>query len=302
MKKRKVLILAMILVIALIGIFILYPTWNSYRSLKGRKVVFEYGGGVQIYDSKENTTSILLRRVQSNGSLNSHSVSYSQPALSPDEKKIISVKTYSTGESYGREDLVVVDLEKNLQTVLYSVSESKMLLGSPIWSLDGNCIYFLGNDILYRFEISKMNMTELAKIPISEKIYIYDRFYARIEKTGQSIIVLCPMNKYRGYAIYDLNLTDRTLKEIFSSESSGEMRDSNMLKLIYDKFDTNMFEAIFGSRDYPVFEPNYSADRRFYYFVIKKNGLFAKHWLGAYDKKNHKSIDLKVLYRDLYAE
>lgn len=302
MKRIKILIIFSLVVI-LTRAGILYFCEKRVTFLNGEKIVCEYSGNIYLFDSGSNSFKILLTKNKGDGSENSNTAIYSQPVLSPDENKIICVGTFSTGTPQSQNDqLLVLDLTDGQISTIVKVPFQEGHLGSPIWSIDGNETYFLKNNNLDSCDLKSLKVTQLASMPTEEKFYAYNRFYLRQDGEGKDIYILAPTDGYRGYEIFKYNLETSYLEKLFAKESTGEMVNPLLLKQIAGNVGQNAFGALFGSAEYPVFEPTFSKDRRFYFFVERKNGAWAKHRLAAYDTKLNNDFDLKVFYRSIYSE
>ena len=48
--------------------------------------------------------------------------------------------------------------------------------------------------------------------------------------------------------------------------------------------------------------PQFSKDRRFYFYYMWQKGFLAKWWIGGYDTAKHKPFVVKTLHRRLYVE
>jgi hypothetical protein len=56
---------------------------------------------------------------------------------------------------------------------------------------------------------------------------------------------------------------------------------------------------LFGFREFPVFEPRISRDRRFYFFVKSQPGLLGRIWVAGYDRTERTTFEVRTMWRTL---
>ena len=76
----------------------------------------------------------------------------------------------------------------------------------------------------------------------------------------------------------------------------------NKVRALPQKLDEEVIETLFGSREFPVLAPQFSKDRRFYFYYMWQEGFLAKWWIGGYDTARNKPFVVKTLHRRLYVE
>jgi hypothetical protein len=62
------------------------------------------------------------------------------------------------------------------------------------------------------------------------------------------------------------------------------------------------YSSLFGSIENPVWSPTFSTDRRFYFYVTRREGFLANGWIEGFDRKTHEAFRVRTLWWDLYAE
>jgi len=65
------------------------------------------------------------------------------------------------------------------------------------------------------------------------------------------------------------------------------------------ELDDAAIEALFGSREFPVLAPRFSADRRYYFFVKRRPGFFGRLWVAGYDREARREFTVRTLDRGL---
>lgn len=59
-------------------------------------------------------------------------------------------------------------------------------------------------------------------------------------------------------------------------------------------------EALFWSRDHPVYEPRASRDGRFYFFDRHEMGLFGRTWVAGCERVARKEFEVRTMWRTLF--
>lgn len=62
------------------------------------------------------------------------------------------------------------------------------------------------------------------------------------------------------------------------------------------------FLALFGDVHNPVLEPIFTEDRRYYFYVTRKEGFLARQWIEGYDRNSNATFEVRTLWRHLYVE
>src|SRR2546425_12868925 len=65
------------------------------------------------------------------------------------------------------------------------------------------------------------------------------------------------------------------------------------------ELDDAAIEALFGSREFPVLAPRFSAGRRYYFFVKRRPGVFGRLWGAGYDREARRGFTGRTLGRGL---
>jgi len=66
--------------------------------------------------------------------------------------------------------------------------------------------------------------------------------------------------------------------------------------------DERAYTALFGDRCFPVQEPHFVCDGKYYFYKMKRDGLMARMWVGCLDKYKKSNHAVTTLWRSLYAE
>ncbi len=241
------------------------------------------------------------------------------PDVHPAQDRIICVRCQSDYRCKLIE--VRLDGKGSLPEVIY-VPPKGEIIDSPVWSADGRQIAFLiGKDIgivdresmqlIHRISIGKTDEVPLYTLEIQNRDYI------RWNEDGTRLFL---WGNHSGPG-YGGTVTDIGELEIASEKFQwlgvhgiDFIYGKSVGRSIYDQVnkrythisqlleDTSAVRALFGSSKNMVLRPIWSPDRRYYFYLTKKEGFLAKEWLERYDAQTEKSAAIKILWRALYVE
>jgi len=255
-----------------------------------REVLFAYGNGDGIYV------------LNGDGSLKKEVIggSYYQAVLSPDKTKIACVYDkdfqvtifYLDGsfESQGKPKTVF-----NSQALSQG---SKMTpVCCPVWSLDGQKIYFLNLNHLIAYDYQEKKTTSLFDFPDNQSGGQTDeKGNMKLSKDGGSLY--CLLSEATGkLAIWTFNLRDNQAVPISSCDCDS------LLQLRFPvEIPDDAVENLFGSRENPVLGPVYSSDHRYYFYSPKEQGFWAKQRIEGYDRTIKEKFDVVTLNTSIYSK
>lgn len=275
---------------------------------------YEYMGNVYLCKNGE-TSEILKKEI-----LNDPGECFNQfmePCLSPDGTKICCVRfnhyCHSANDSEKiKLELVLLDLKTKELKALVSTDNKEMYeIFSPNWSLDGEKIYYFGDKKIYSFDLQTHQVNELADFPEGQEAH-WPGNYLRISLDGKKIYSFLfnpSLLKKEGAKCFVWSIDTATGEKkiiwegwshfFLTLNAHNSFPDKNFLPDIGNE---DAITALFGSRDFPVNEPQFSNNQICYGYIVEKLGLFAKKWVGVYDTKKKEDRTLNTLYWSLYRE
>ncbi len=275
-------------------------------------------GSVYLIDaSGEHMTRVLERkqtRDRSERRAELHD-EYFEPSLSLDGGHIACVRVRNNAH-WGDLDeprllqsseIMVVRVSDLSERVIMSVPRSapawKIL--SPVWSAAGDQIFFAVDGRVWSYAPASARLDPLLDLPTSYAgtfaEYHGHGAYLRVSPTGTRLFGLFKDQGRRipsDDAIVEIDLTGRTLRPLWSGRLSTGF--SNQVDRPFpDQIDDEAAQALFGSREFPVFAPRHSRDQRFYFFGRTEMGLLGRAWVAGYDRETRREFEVRTMWRTL---
>ena len=251
--------------------------------------------------------------------------SYSHPSISPDGTRVACVRIIT---GYHFEGEIEYSSVLKYEGVLYSIKKKQEFtffrspggnfkrvgnnavednILSPIWSADGNKIYFLVSNRLLSYDLNLRKIQQVSELaPGHGGIVQLDMEYIRLSKDGAKIFAVVNGPENIGETcIWEVDLKDNSASELWRGESNvlwNRMYPSAYPSITDQLQDNDAVESLFGSRHSPVYYPHFSKHRRFYYYHMKREGFLSKWWIAGYDTAEKHEFTIKILQRAIYFE
>lgn len=251
---------------------------------KGPKdFLFAYGNGDGLY------------LIRGDGTLKQQVIggAYYQPALSPDKTKVacvydkdFQVTVFTLDENYGSHLK-----PKTIHNAQALSQGSKMTsVACPVWSADGQKIFFLNLNHLIVYDYQEQKTTSLFDFPDSQSAgQTPDSGRMALSRDGGTLYVM---------------LSEGQGKLAFWTASTGSGQASPSATVSRDQLSTfkfpaemsgDLIENLFGSRENPVLGPISSTDHRYYFYFEKGTGLLAQNKVKGYDRTTKETFEVAVL-------
>jgi len=248
--------------------------------------VFNEGGALYFLDSQKN----LLTEPMSNG--------FIQARLSPDKGKVACI---NPGDFY----ISIFDLDPqgefagkpktvyNSQQLAQTGGQGKAFY--PTWSADGNRFFFLNENRLVVYDYQEKKTTVLFDFPENQGGGVDPKSgNMALSRDGGSLYLMLSQGADKlafwrvdasGSSESQLTLADRPAIEAF--RFPGELSDE-------------CIQTLFGSKEAPVWDPAFSSDRRYYFYMEKGSGFMAKDLLKGYDRDQKLKFDVATMGTTLF--
>jgi hypothetical protein len=224
---------------------------------------------------------------------------YYQAVLSPDKTKVACVEDKDF-------QVTIFDLNEKFEsrgrpkTIFNSQAlsqGSKMSpVGCPLWSLDGQKIYFLNQNHLIVYDYQEKKTTSLFDFPDNQTGGQTDETgILRLSRGEDTLFAMLSSGKDR-LIFWSIKLGDNQGTQVASvpGDSISEPR-------IPPELSEEMAEAFFGAKENPHLAPIYSPDHRYYFYYKKDSGFLAKERIEGYDKVSKEKFDVSTLSTSLYS-
>lgn len=240
---------------------------------------------------------------------------YFEPSLSPDGTHVACIRFRNNSAGGNIDELMplqsvevlIVRISDRTERLLMSVPASEpgrvyRVLG-PVWSADGGRVFFVADQRVWSYSLSEWQLEPIVDLPNGYSGGFTQDFlrgkYLRVSKEGTRLFGLLSMYFGREYdVIVEIDLRVRKLKTLwYGNLSSRSVFEID--RLPPEQLDEDAVETLFGSRQFPVFAPRFSRDRRFYFFVRGESGWFGRVWVGAYDRAERKPFEVRTMWRTL---
>ena len=235
---------------------------------------------------------------------------YLEPSLSPDRTLITCIRRvggnssmwnleYAPAEST---DVLLVRIADRSERVVMPIpvtprGEAGTL--APVWSPDGTRIFFAVEHRIWSYVVSEERLEPVVDLPAGLGGRFEGRRYLRVSRDGTRLFAL--LDSYRRLTTYDaiveVALASKTLTPIWTGDLVRHIEIDRPLSATVDD---EIAEALFGSREYPVFAPRVSPDRRLYFFDRYEMGLFGRRWIAGYDRVTRKEFEVRTMWRTLF--
>lgn len=252
-------------------------------------VFFAYGNGDGIYV------------INGDGSTHQKVIggSYYQAVLSPDKTKVACV--------YDKDfQITIFNLDGNFEsqgkpkTVFNSQASSQgsqfAPLCCPVWSSDGQKLYFLNSNHLIVYDYQEMKTTSLFDFPEGlSGGQTYDKGNMQWSQAGD--LLDCMLGNGTGkLSFWEVNPSVNQGSPVASGDP-GLLADLNLPA----DWPEGVVESLFGSADDPALGPIHSLDHRYYFYFQQDQGFLAKRRIKGYDRMAKEKFDVVTLGTSLYA-
>lgn len=257
-------------------------------------------------------------------------IGYYSPAVRPDQASVVYVRCRveraqadpGLKRSPGCE-LVESGIYRDTERIVMRAT----VLDSPSWSPDGKRLAVIADDrivllepagdrVLWETEVTGRDTgtSRIARHPAADSIDGDSRSYLRWSDDASELYLVVPTGDQRGIARIDSSAGDLKWLDLqvplFSWRKYDPQRTAergNILgrgavigggSLPLDR----AYSALFGSVENPVWNPAFSPDGRFYFYVTRREGAFANEWVEGYDTESHRVFRVRTLWWAPYAE
>ena len=242
---------------------------------------------------------------------------YFQPSLAPDGGAVacIRFRNYTRLSSNDpallpRQSSEIVIFHpgrtgKRATQVVYSVpGEAGVVyrLSSPIWSHDGRALFFVVGSRVLAYSLDTAETETVAELPSR----VFAGFsevdnagtYLSLSRDGEHIFALLTEVAPIAYSIWRIRWATRAVAKLWGGPWFGS-HSGRFDQPFPPELDDAAIEALFGSREFPVLAPRFSADRRYYFFVKRRPGFFGRLWVAGYDREARREFTVRTLDRGL---
>lgn len=163
----------------------------------------------------------------------------------------------------------------------------------PLWSPDGNKIYFMNQSYLAVYDYQARKTSILLDLPEGE--------------TGDELSHIFPKD---GNTLYAVTHDWGGLKTIWSIDLGNNQATSivsvqsgyyQSFQFPPDSVPVEAYQALYGSKEHPVLEPVIPSGDRFYFYPGKKESTFETAYLAlGYDKTQNSQFVLSTLDTDFH--
>jgi hypothetical protein len=253
-------------------------------------VVFAYGNGEGIY------------LLSGDGSLNKKVIGgyYYQPALSPDGTKIACVYDKSFQITIFNLDANrdLVGQPKNVYNSQAYSQESKPTPAScPVWSLDGQKLYFLNQNHLILYDYQLMRTTSLFDFPENQTGgQTQESGNMKLSKEGDSLF--CMMSEGED----KLDFWTVNLSANQGTQVAGICRALLSDFKFPPEISGDVLENLFGSAENPAWGPIPSPDRRYFFYFRRDPGFPGKKRIEGFDRTTKEKFDVATLGYSLFGD
>lgn len=230
--------------------------------------------------------------------------SYFHASLSPDEKFVAAVriknhKAHNNDRRIETYEAILYSIENEQEHIFYQLpptSDINKVIVSPVWSKDGKYIYFLAGTSLLSYEIATMKTKKITDFP--DDTYIFGDMetwsYIRLSQDGSKIFALLNHS-----TIWETKISTGKLTKLWDDIILGLY---NVVNEVPQKLSQEAVTALFGSREFPVYNPRFSADGTFYYYYNYREGFFSRYWIGGHSLHDNENFIIRTIGWDLYTE
>jgi len=245
--------------------------------VRDTKFTVESVHSVYLLDGAGEQVTKVLERKQTRGGPSPQDQAYDDyfaPNLSPDGTHIacVRVRNNQTWGTFTDElralqssEVLIVRVSDRAERVVMSVpaKEPDRLIYrvlAPVWSADGGRVFFVTDRRVWSYSLDEGRLEQIGELPTE----YYGHFvedtlrgeYLRVAHDGTRLFALLGVGG--GYSfndvIVEIDLTDRKLKTLWSGKLSRQSVFDISLPLPEQLSDDSV-EALFGSREFPVFAP-----------------------------------------------
>jgi len=240
---------------------------------------------------------------------------YFQPSLSPDGKHVACVRLRNNSHRGNPAELVAIQsseviiirvgdgAERVVMSVASAVGRGRAVL-SPVWSIGGDRIFFAVDRRVWSYSVAGARLdpvVDLASHYVGS--FASDDLrgtYLRVSGDGTRLFGLLRIGRTRfDDAVVEIDLTSGAFRPLWSGKlSSGSVIEID--RPLPAEIDDEAVQALFGSREFPVFAPKHSADRRFYFFVKHEMGWLGRIWVSGYDRQTGREFEVRRMWRTLF--
>jgi hypothetical protein len=166
----------------------------------------------------------------------------------------------------------------------------------PVWSPDGQKLYFLNLNHLIVYDYQEQKTTSLFDFPDNQSAgQSNDTGIMRLSKEGDSLDCLLSEGQDK-LALWSVST---------SSNQGAPVAETSRDLLTNFKFPPecpgDVIDNLFGSKENPVLGPIHSPDRRYYFYFQKGQGFLARHGINGYDRNTREKFEVATLGTSLYA-
>ncbi len=262
--------------------------------------------------SGEQVTRILERRQTRDGPghLDRLYDDYVQPSLSPDGTHIACIRRRndSLGGNISElmplqsSEVLVVRVSDRVERLVMSVPATRpgriYRVSSPVWSTEGGRVFFFADRRVWSYSLDEARLEALVDLPIRYVggLELIEQ-YLRVSRDGARLFALF-FAPYQD-VVMEIDLADRKVKTLWSGKlSSRSVFDVD--RPLPRELGEEVAQALFGSREFPVYTPQVSGDRRSYFFMRHKSGWFGRIWVAGYDRETRTEFEVRTMWRTLF--
>jgi hypothetical protein len=261
----------------------------------------------------ERATRVLERRLTRDGPgfMDKLHDEYFAPSLSPDRSRIACLRFRNNSGGGNIDELMplqsvevlLVRLADRSEQVVNSIpatgSGRVYRVLAPVWSEDGGRIFFAADQRVWAYALGAVGPEAVVDIPEAFNGGFRTGNYLRPSRDGGRLFGLLERrNRFTSYhVIVSIDIVGGRLTPLWTGRLRRQIEiDRPVTTEVLD----DVVEALFGSREHPVFEPRASRDGRFYFFDRHEMGLFGREWVAGYDRVTRREFEVRTMWRTLF--
>jgi hypothetical protein len=240
---------------------------------------------------------------------------YYEPSLSPDGAYVACVRLRNNAhwgdlvepQPLQSSEIMIARVSDRSERVIMSVPRRAPAWNilAPVWSVEGDQIFFAVDRRVWSYALAGARLDPLVELPTRYfGGFTWDHGrgeYLRASSNGTRLFGLLRQGIGRdpsNDAIVEIDLTNGALSPLWSGTLSTGF-STEVDRPLPPQIGDDAAQALFGSREFPVFAPRHSRDRRFYFFGRHEVGWLGRVWVAGYDRETRREFEVRTMWRTL---